>query len=205
MLKRHIERGLEAYDGTAGKAGYLASLVALQTIFGAIAMEVNDIISGRDPRNLNPLEKHGAKNMLAALLKGGALGIYGDFLFNEAGSNGRSMVETMSGPVFGTLAGIDAATRGNLIQFMRGEDTHAGAELSRVARGLIPGSNLWYAKAALDHMIFQNMQESFSPGYLARTRAKAQREFGTTWWWAPGQSIDQARAPNMANIVGARP
>lgn len=205
MLKRHIERGLEAYDGATGKAGYLASLIALQTLFGAIAMEINDVVSGRDPRNLNPFEKHGAKNLLAALLKGGALGIYGDFLFNEASANGRSMIETMAGPVAGALAGIDAATRGNVIQFARGDETNAGAELTRVVRGLTPGSNLWYAKAALDHLIFQRLQENFSPGYLARMRAKAQREYGTTWWWAPGQDIDQARAPNLANIVGAQP
>lgn len=204
MLKRHIERGLKAYDGWQGKVGYLASLIALQTFFGAIAMEVNDVISGRDPRNLNPMEKHGARNLLAALLKGGALGIYGDFIFNEASANGRSMVETMAGPVFGALAGIDAATRGNLIQFARGDETNAGAELAKVARGLIPGANLWYTKAATDHLIFQELQEMFSPGYLARTRAKAQREFGTTWWWAPGQDIDRARAPNVANIVGAK-
>jgi hypothetical protein len=205
MIKRHVERGLNAYDGWHGKAGYLASLIALQTFFGAIAMEINDLVSGRDPRNLNPLEKHGPRNMVAALLKGGALGIYGDFLFNEAGSNGRSMVETMAGPVFGALAGIDAATRGNLIQSLRGEETNAGAELTKVVRGLTPGANLWYAKAALDHLIVQEMQEMFSPGYLARTKAKAQREFGTTWWWAPGQDFDQARAPNLANIAGVKP
>jgi hypothetical protein len=114
------------------------------------------------------------------------------------------MIETMAGPVAGAIAGIDSATRGNVIQFMRGEETNAGAELVRVMRGLTPGSNLWYAKAALDHLIFQNLQEFYSPGYLARTRAKAQREFGTTYWWAPGQDFDQARAPNMANIVGAK-
>lgn len=204
MIKRHVERGLQAYDGMGGKAGYLASLIAMQTFFGAIAMEINDVISGRDPRNLNPFEKHGTRNLLAAVLKGGALGIYGDFLFNEAGSNGRSMIETMAGPVAGALAGIDSATRGNLIQFMRGEETNAGAELVKVARGLIPGSNLWYTKAALDHLIFQELQEFYSPGYLARTRAKAQREFGTTYWWAPGQDFEDARAPNVANIVGAR-
>lgn len=205
MIKRHIERGLQAYDGMGGKAGYLASLVALQTFFGAIAMEVNDILSGRDPRNLNPLEKRGPKNLLAAVLKGGALGIYGDFIFNEASANGRSMVETMAGPVASTLAGIDAATRGNLIQWAQGKEPHFGAEMTKVARGLTPGANLWYTKLATDHLIFQNLQELFSPGYLARTRAKAQREFGTTYWWAPGQSIDQARAPNVANIAGARP
>lgn len=204
MLLRHVERGLKAYEGTAGKVGYLASLIALQTLFGAVAMEVNDIISGRDPRNLNPIEKHGARNLFAAFLKGGALGIYGDFLFSEASANGRSMVETMAGPVASAYAGIDAATRGNVIQFMRGDETNAGAELTRVARGLIPGTNLWYAKAALDHAVFYELQELFNPGYLARTKAKAQREYGTTWWWAPNQDIEEARAPNFGNIVGAK-
>jgi hypothetical protein len=198
MLTRHVERALTMYEGAAGKAGYLASLIALQTIFGAVAMEINDVFSGRDPRDLTK-----PRNMLAALLKGGALGIYGDFLFNEASSQGRSMVETLAGPAVGTLAGIDALTRGNLIQAARGEETDFGAEAVRVGRGLTPGMNLWYAKAALDHLIFQNLQEHFSPGYLARTKAKAQRDFGTTWWWAPGAPVEEARAPNVGNIVGA--
>jgi hypothetical protein len=197
MLRRHIERGLTAYEGAAGKAGYLASLIALQTIFGALAMEINDIASGRDPRDLTE-----PRNMLAALLKGGALGIYGDFLFDQSTSYGRTLLETLAGPALGTLAAVDAATRGNLIQYAQGEETSAGAELTKVARSLTPGSNLWYAKAALDHLIFQNMQENFSPGYLARTKARAYRNAGTTYWWAPGAPLEQARPPNLAKIVG---
>lgn len=204
MLMRHIERGLKAYDGMGGKAGYLASLIALQTVFGAIAMEINDVLSGRDPRNLNPTKPNGTRNLIAAVLKGGALGIYGDFLLGENTQYGRTMIETMAGPVAGTIADFDASTRGNLIQFMQGEDTNAGAELTRLARSLTPGSNLWYTKAALDHLIFQNLQEFYSPGYLARTTAKAQREYGTTYWWSPGQDIDRARAPNIGKIVGEK-
>lgn len=199
MLRRHIERGLTAYDGMAGKAGYLGSLIALQTIFGAIAMEVNDIASGRDPRDLTQ-----PRNMLAAFLKGGALGIYGDFLFNEASSQGRSMIATLAGPALGTLEAFDAATRGNLLQAARGEETDFGAEMTKFARGVTPGANLWYTKAALDHLIFQNMQEHFSPGYLARMRARSQRDYGTSWWWAPGEPFDRARVPNLANIVGEK-
>jgi hypothetical protein len=32
----------------------------------------------------------------------------------------------------------------------------------KLGKGLIPGANLWYAKAALDHMIFNQLQEYFS-------------------------------------------
>lgn len=210
MITRHVHRALGAYDGLGGKVGYLASLIALQTVMGAVALEINDILSGRDPRNLNPFEKHGIKNWIAAVLKGGALGVYGDFLFDEAGASGRSPVETMAGPVAGTVASAISLTQGNAVQYLRGENTHAGAELARFLRGITPGSNLWYTKAATDHLIFQNMQEFFSPGYLADMRAKAYRNAGTTYWWRPGGNpdnrfnLDDARAPNIKNIVGVK-
>ena len=204
MITRHVKRGLEAYDGAGGKAGYLAALVALQTVMGAVALEVNDLLGGKDPRNLNPLEKHGTRNLIAALLKGGALGVYGDFLFDEAGASGRSPVETMAGPVLGTMAGAISLTQGNALQYLRGQDTHAGAELARFLKGVVPGSNLWYAKAALDHLIFQQMQEFFSPGYLSDMRAKAYRNAGTTYFSNPGASFSEARMPNFGNIIGAQ-
>lgn len=204
MILRHVHRALDSYGTWQGKAGYLAALVAMQTVMGAVSLEINDILSGRDPRNLNPAEKFGMRNWIAALMKGGALGVYGDFLFDEAGASGRSPVETMAGPVLGTVAGGIALTQGNAVQYLRGENTHAGAELARFLRGVTPGSNLWYTKAATDHLIFQNMQEFFSPGYLADMRAKAQQKAGTTYWWKPGRPIDEARAPNIANVVGVK-
>lgn len=204
MFSRHIKRAMGAYGSWSGSAGYLAALVAMQTVMGAVALEINDVLSGKDPRNLNPAEKFGMQNWLAAFLKGGALGYYGDFLFDLNNTDGRTFAESVTGPVLGTVAGFDALTRGNAIQYLRGQETHAGAELARFLRGITPGSNLWYAKAALDHLIFQNMQEYFSPGYLADMRAKAQEKAGTTYWWKPGRPIDEARAPNIANAVGVK-
>lgn len=203
MFKRHISRGLQSYDGWQGKAGYLAMLLAMQTLFGAIALEVNDVVSGRDPRTLNPLEEKGPRNLIAAILKGGAFGVYGDFLFEEAGASGRSPVETLAGPVASTVAGFAALTQGNMVQFLRGEETHGGAELVKFLRGITPGSNLWYLKAATDHLIFNQMQEFFSPGYLAKAQARAYRNAGTTYWWQPRDATgENMRAPDIENIAG---
>lgn len=202
MIRRHIERALKAYDGFGGKIGYLSSLIALQTFFGAIALEVNDILSRKDPRNLNPFKEHGVRNLMAAILKGGALGIYGDFLLSENTKNDRSLLETISGPVFGKAAEFASLTQGNLVQAMRGEETNLGAEAVRFARGFTPGANTWYLKAVTDHLIFNELQELFSPGYLARSRMRAQREFGTTYWLPPGQGIEKARSPNFGKLIG---
>jgi hypothetical protein len=187
MIARHWQRGMGLYSTTAGKAGYIATLVAAQTVLGAVAMEINDIVSGRDPRSLNPGNEHGGRNWLAAVLKGGSLGLYGDFLFADTTQYGRSLLAALAGPAAGFAEDVDQLTRVNILQAMRGEETDAGAEAARFLKGYTPGSSLWYTKAALDRMVFQQMQEYFSPGYLARAKAKARQHYDTTYWWDPGK------------------
>jgi hypothetical protein len=82
-----------------------------------------------------------------------------------------------------------------------GKDTHLAAGLINMGKGFIPGQNLWYTKAATDHIIFQNAQEALSPGYLANMRANSTRQFKQDWWWAPGE-LTPDHAPDMANAVG---
>ena len=202
MMHKHWERGMKMYDGVPGKVGYLSSLIAAQTLLGAVAMEINDMLSGKNPRELAPGTEHWKRNWVAAFLKGGALGLYGDFLFNEQTANDRSFVASLMGPVAGLVESADDLGRGNLIQYMEGRPTNAGAEAVRFARSLTPGSNLWYAKAAFDHMIFQQMQEYFSPGYMSRVKNRAYKTQGTTYWWAPGEDISRARMPDISTIGG---
>lgn len=143
------------------------------------------------------------RNWMQAMLKGGSLGIYGDFLFSEATQHGQSPVASVMGPVIGLGESMFNLTQGNVVQALQGKDTHAGAELVKFVKGNLPGANLWYAKAALDHMIFHRMQEYFSPGYLSTMRSRAYREFGQQFWWEPGE-VTPDRAPNVAAAVGGR-
>jgi hypothetical protein len=200
MIARHWSRGMSMETG-GGKAAYIASLMAATTVMGAVSMQINEVLSGRDPRNLNPFEDHGTKNWIAAMLKGGSLGIYGDFLFSESSQYGGSPVASMLGPVIGAGEDLMNLTQGNLMQAARGDDAHFGAELVKFAKGNTPGANLWYAKAALDHMVFHQLQEYFSPGYLARMRSRAQRDFGQSFWWEPGETSPD-RAPDPEAMIG---
>lgn len=200
MIERHWNRGM-SMETAGGKAAYIASLVAATTLLGAASLQINEVLSGRDPRNLNPAEKGGVRNWMQAMLKGGSLGIYGDFLFSEATQHGQSPVASIMGPVIGLGESMFNLTQGNIVQALQGKDTHAGAELVKFLKSNLPGANLWYAKAALDHMIFHRLQEYFSPGYLSTMRARAQREFGQRYWWEPGE-VTPDRAPNPAAAVG---
>ena len=202
MISRHWMRGL-SMETTGGKAAYLASLVVATTVLGAVAQSVNDLLQGKDIRNYNPAEEHGVKNWLAAFLKGGSLGLYGDFLFSGATQNNQAgPLAAMLGPVAGLVEEAFKLTQGNVVQAMQGKETHFGAELTRFIKGNTPGASLWYAKAALDHLIFHQLQEYFSPGYLAQMQRRAQKDFGQTYWWQPGAGIEGMRPPDLGRAVG---
>jgi hypothetical protein len=202
MISRHWMRGMNMQTA-GGKASYLASLIVGTTILGALAQSVNDLLQGKNLRNYNPAEDHGVKNWLAAFLKGGSLGLYGDFLFSGATqSNQAGPLAALLGPVAGLTEEAFKLTQGNVVEAMQGKDTNIGAEAVRFVKGNTPGASLWYAKAALDHLIFHQMQEYFSPGYLAQMERRAQQEFGQTFWWQPGSGIEGMNAPDVARAIG---
>jgi hypothetical protein len=134
------------------------------------------------------------------MLKGGSLGIYGDFLFSDATQHGGSPLATLEGPVLGEVEDMFNLTQGNIMKTMQGKPTHTGADLVKMVKGNLPGASLWYAKGALDHLIFQRLQEYFSPGYLSSMRARARQQFGQTYWWDPGDPTPD-RAPDLSAAV----
>jgi hypothetical protein len=130
-------------------------------------------------------------------------GIYGDFLFSEATQGGhRGPFASAVGPVGGLVEEALNLTQGNLVKLAQGKDTHFGAELVRAGRGMTPGANLWYAKAALDHLIWNQAAEYLSPGYLSTIRNRTRREYGQDYWWSPERSPLRGEGPERAPDLG---
>jgi hypothetical protein len=199
MVMRHWMRG-NGMETAGGKAAYIGSLVVATTVLGALSLEIDQMLQGKDPRTLNPAGKGGVRNWFAAMLKGGSLGVYGDFLFSEATNGGtKGPFAAAVGPVGGLVEEALNLTQGNLVQYAQGKDTHAGAELVRFMKGNTPGANLWYAKAALDHILWNQAAEYLSPGYLSTMRSRARREFGQDYYWSP-ESTTPGRAPDLSRI-----
>lgn len=203
MIARHWMRGVNM-ETTGGKAAYLASLIVGTTVLGAVSQTVNELLTGKDVRNYNPFDgEHGLRNWMAAFLKGGSLGLYGDFLFSGATQNNQAgPIASLLGPVAGLVEESFKLTQGNIVQALQGKDTNFGAEVVRFVKGNTPGANLWYAKAALDHIIFHQLQEYFSPGYLAQMQRRARKEFGQDYWWTPGTGIEGMRSPQLERVFG---
>jgi hypothetical protein len=45
------------------------------------------------------------------------------------------------------------------------------------------------------------MNENLSPGYLSRMQQRAQKDWGTGYWWAPRDTLP-SRAPDLEHAVG---
>lgn len=200
MMGRHWKRAM-AQPGW-GKAKYLAALTASTTVFGAMAIQLNEIASGRDPKDMlddGTLGVPGLRFGLASMMKGGAVGLYGDFLFSDTTSHGSSALAALGGPIASDIEAVfklkDSAAAGEVNQ--------TGGKLVRLAKGHIPGANLWYTKAATDHLIFNQLQELFSPGYLRRMERRAKKEFNQSYWWEPGD-VTPDRAPDIGAAIGGK-
>ena len=202
VVYRHWSRALAA-DTATGKIGYISALIASTTVLGAFAMQLKEILAGRDPRVLYSEDEPGlaVKNWVQAFLQGGSFGIYGDFLFSGTTRNETSPIAAFLGPVAGLAEQFFRLTQGNLVQATQGKETNAGAEAVRFFKTNLPLANLWYTKAALDHAVFNQLQEYVSPGYLNQQQARMRREFGAVNYWNPHDALPE-RAPDFGRMVG---
>ena len=130
-----------------------------------------------------------------------SLGIYGDFLLSTNTSYGQTPLAVLSGPVAGYLEQMIGLTQGSMVRAAQGKKVDFGAELIQFLKGNIPLQNLWYTKAITDRMIFNQLQEMVSPGYMRRVEQRARTEFHQRFYWKPG-SVTPERAPDMGAMAG---
>jgi hypothetical protein len=107
-------------DGPASKAVMSAYLITSTTMAGAMLMQTRDLLTGKDPRAM--LDKDWYKFWGQAFLQGGALGIYGDFLYGINQTRyGSGPIEALAGPTIGPLLEL-----GLVPAAQRREESHRG-------------------------------------------------------------------------------
>lgn len=196
----YFQRGMDLVangESPASKAAMTAYLVTSTTLAGAMLIQTRDMLAGKDPRKVFD-DRNWEKFWLSAFVSGGALGIYGDFLYglNET-RMGSGPIETIAGPTFGPLLELGLVNPLNAAKAKHdGKESHFLAKEANIVKGFTPGTNIWYGKAAFDHMIWQKTMESLSPGYLSTVRSRTLKDYGQEWWWRPGETAPE-RAPNL--------
>ena len=205
MMSRHWRRmlegtqGLEGAPAIANPAAYGIALAVTGMALGAIVFQTKQMLAGKDPVDMTT-----AKFWTRAFAQGGGAGFVGDILLQDT-TDSRGPLDTLSrlalGPTYGAAADVFELTKGNFDEWAAGKDTHIGAEALRFARSNAPYINLWYSRAAVEHMLLHGIQENLSPGYLRRMESKAAKDWHQDYWWRPGDAVPD-RAPDLSAIGG---
>jgi hypothetical protein len=184
VITRHLAPAYRGDAGVSPVAG-VAHIIVAGTILGYVARQSKQIAKGLSPEPL--ITEDGAPNMpllVASLIQGGGLGIYGDFLLADYNRYGSGPVETLGGPLVGAGGGV--------LRFMAalrdGEDVWARGMRGTI--GAIPFNNLFYTRAALDYLIFYQMQEWANPGSLERYEKRLQEDRGQSFLLPPSEFVN---------------
>ena len=198
IMHEHMHRYMLMENG-ASKAKYMINFVIGTTVMGALALQLKDMAKGRDPRPMdNPAF------WLAAVLQGGGLGIFGDFMFSQVNRMGGGLKGTIAGPSIGMLDDLRNLTLGNAVELSQGEDTNFGSESVRFLSKYTPGSSIWYLRAGLERQLFDRLQDWVDPDAAKKFRRQEQmyaKKYGQGMWWAPNENLPR-RAPNFENALG---
>ncbi len=206
ILHTHLMRGLTA-QGAMGRTAYMAHLVIGTTLMGALALELKNIASGKDPRRIDSLPF-----WAASFMQGGGAGIFGDFLFSDQNRFGGTLLNTIAGPGLGTASDFVKLTVGQGQTALSNalgnphQDTTFGRDLVRFIGANTPGSSLWYTRLAFQRIMLDEMQSLVDPDareHFHRMEAKTRKDFGQSYWWAPGEAAPD-HAPDVSAIAGGQ-
>lgn len=209
---------MQMFDGPLGKSAYMGGMIVMSTIGGAAVAQIWNVLSGRDVESMDPTENPGFAGR--ALLRGGGLGFYGDYMKSDVNFMGKADIQSFFLGPAGDQMALFAGTGLRGIQSAAGITTSlmTGDEKSmedierdwsrqidahvRDVKSMMP-TNLWYTRALTDRMIYNQIGETLRPGYTERMQDRAQSLYGTEYFWNPG-SVQDIRAPGVGGETGAR-
>ncbi len=188
-------------DGIGSKVKYFGLLGLGLTFAGAATIQAKQILAGKDPRDMSDPKFWGA-----ALVQGGGMGIYGDFLSTAVSSRtGGDVIAAAAGPSVGLLSDATRLLVAPYRELMDSEKTHVGAEVVRFFKANTPGTNLFYSRLMLERGIWDNLQYALDPKAaqsFARQQRKAMKDYGQGYFSQPGGGVIPQRLPDLGAAIG---
>lgn len=200
FLMRHGSRAMSMEKGTS-KAAYGASIFAMTTLLGALAVQLKELANGNDPSTMwDSDDPQKTMNFWTrSAVQGGGLSILGDILVAGTDTSGRSTSDFMVGPLGSDAKAVLGLTVGNMTQYYENKDTNAANEAYKLLKNKIPAQNLWYTKAATNRLVFDELQDVIAPGYREKYLRKAEREHDRTRFW--GDDLGDIQMPDFERVV----
>ncbi|MCP9172023.1 hypothetical protein [Acinetobacter baumannii] len=200
FLMRQGSRAM-AQEGLKGKAAYAIPLMVSMTLLGGLVVQLREILNGNDPQTIYDSNdpKKATSFFMRSLVAGGGLPVLGDILVAGTDTSGRDANSFVSGPLGSDFTALLGLTVGNLTQYNEGKDTNFGNEAFKFVKGKIPAQNLWYTKAAINRMFFDEVQDTIAPGYREKALRKAERQQDRERFW--GDDVTDIRAPDFEKVI----
>jgi hypothetical protein len=190
----------EMAGGRKGRgAAYAGGLLISTSLLGGLALQLRQMAQGKDPRDMTDPKFWGS-----AVLQGGGLGIYGDFLFADLSRTGQGLEAALSGPGVDIASDIIRLGISSPISAIQGEKTNIGRQAVDLLRKYQPGSNLWYTRLAWERIVLDQLQVLADPDAAAAFRRKAahaKKHYGQDYWWRPGET-QARRGPRLDAVTG---
>lgn len=189
-LFQNYGRFAMAQPDVSSRLGFVAAVGVTTLGAGLVAAQMNELAKGR-----TPLPMDDPKTWGKALLSGGALGIWGDYLFSPQNEYGGGPLATAAGPIlgfYGEVANLVTSEPYAFVEAMsKGEEYRPkiGRALTDFARYNTPGTSIWWSRLALERYVWDNIETLADPNAAQRQRQKVdrrKREFGNDYWWRPG-------------------
>ncbi|MEG8236778.1 MULTISPECIES: hypothetical protein [Acinetobacter] len=200
FLMRHGSRTM-AQEGLKGKAAYAIPLFVMTTLLGGLVVQLKELLNGNDPQTIYDSNdpKKASNFFVRSAVQGGGLSFLGDILVAGTDTSGRDAHSFVAGPLGSDFESLLSLTVGNLTQYNEGKDTNFGNEAFQFVKRKIPAQNLWYTKAAINRMVFDEIQDFIAPGYREKALRKAEEKQDRERFW--GDDINDIRAPDYERVV----
>ncbi|OCY87569.1 hypothetical protein [Acinetobacter pittii] len=166
-----------AQGDVKSRVTFLASLLAYQTLAGALIVQTQNLANGKNPEPVFTIDFFGK-----SLLKGGGLSFLGDIMSALSDPTGRSASDFISGPLLGQSMKLGMLLTGMGNNFIEGKESTRMMEVANTLKGNIPLQNLWYSKLVVDRMLYSKLQNMIDPDYLPRTQQRLEN-LGNSYWW----------------------
>ncbi len=196
MLLTHGARGMAQSPYNALK--YAGGLFITTTALGALALQLKEVAKGKDPRPMAD-----SKFVWQAMLQGGGLGIFGDFIGSTENRYGGGLAQTVAGPTVGFASDVAAVPW----EFAKEPDKrNVGRRVTALVGRYTPGSSLWYARLAFERTVVDQMQAMLDENYYDswdRMESYTEKK-GQDYWWRHGEATPE-RAPTTEHLTEAMP
>lgn len=192
----HLFKRAAMFDDWQSRWSYRARFMFYSTLIGSLAVQLKAMATGENPEKMN-----GPGFWMKSAVSGGGFGIYGDLLFADGAHTTNSIAGILGGPGLSMAEDAYRIYQNAQKDLAENGQYKYGSKFLEFARKYAtPLGNIWYTKAAFNHLIYHEMQEGLDPGWSARLQNKMVTKHDTRYWWSPGPHGPQS-APDFSTAI----